>query len=155
MIKTKIKNREIKISLETRNFIVSTSLAMFVTYILTFIDVWQLIIIPGILAGAFNKTIRRGIYSGALGVAIIWFLFMLYSMIVQDAYTNLDQFAGLIFGGLGYGWVIFILILLFGVLFGALGGAIGSSISILVKLRFETDESELSKPKTYLKSNRV
>jgi len=119
---------------------------MFITYILTFIYVWQLIIIPGILAGVFNKTIRRGIYSGALGVSIIWVIFMIYRIIEQNVYINLDQFAGLIFGGLGYGWVIFVLISLFGVLFGALGGAIGSSISILVKLRLERGESELPKP---------
>lgn len=142
----KIKNYEIKISPETRTFIVSILFTMLITYILTFIDVWQLIIIPGILAGVLNKTIRRGIYSGALGVSIIWVIFMIYRIIEQNAYINLDQFAGLIFGGLGYGWVIFVLIFLFGVLFGALGGAIGSSISILVKLRLERGELELSKP---------
>ncbi len=142
----KIKNYEIKISPETRTFIVSILFTMLITYILTFIYVWQLIIIPGILAGVFNKTIRRGIYSGALGVSIIWVIFMIYRIIEQNAYINLDQFAGLIFGGLGYGWVIFVLISLFGVLFGALGGAIGSSISILVKLRLERGESELPKP---------
>ncbi len=142
----KIKNYEIKISPETRTFIISILFTMLITYILTFIYVWQLIIIPGILAGVFNKTIRRGIYSGALGVSIIWVIFMIYRIIEQNAYINLDQFAGLIFGGLGYGWVIFVLISLFGVLFGALGGAIGSSISILVKLRLERGESELPKP---------
>ena len=142
----KIKNYEIKISPETRTFIVSILFTMLITYILTFIDVWQLIIIPGILAGVLNKTIRSGIYSGALGVSIIWVIFMIYRIIEQNAYINLDQFAGLIFGGLGYGWVIFVLISLFGVLFGALGGAIGSSISILVKLRLERGESELPKP---------
>ncbi len=142
----KIKNYEIKINPETRTFIVSILFTMLITYILTFIDVWQLIIIPGILAGVLNKTIRRGIYSGALGVSIIWVIFMIYRIIEQNAYINLDQFAGLIFGGLGYGWVIFVLISLFGVLFGALGGAIGSSISILVKLRLERGESELPKP---------
>ncbi len=142
----KIKNYEIKIGPETRTFIISILFTMLITYILTFIYVWQLIIIPGILAGVFNKTIRRGIYSGALGVSIIWVIFMIYRIIEQNAYINLDQFAGLIFGGLGYGWVIFVLISLFGVLFGALGGAIGSSISILVKLRLERGESELPKP---------
>lgn len=142
----KIKNYEIKINPETRTFIVSILFTMLITYILTFIYIWQLIIIPGILAGVFNKTIRRGIYSGALGVSIIWVIFMIYRIIEQNAYINLDQFAGLIFGGLGYGWVIFVLISLFGVLFGALGGAIGSSISILVKLRLERGESELPKP---------
>lgn len=146
MIKLKIKNYEIKINPEKKNFIVSILFATFITYILTFIDIWQLIIIPGILAGIINKTIKRGIYSGALGVSIMWTIYMIYLISVQNAYINLDQFAGLIFGRLGYGWVIFILILLFGLLFGALGGAIGSSISILIKLRLDKSELELSKP---------
>jgi hypothetical protein len=57
---------------------------------------------------------------------------MIYKMSTNNAYTNLDQFAGLIFGGTGYGIVIFILILLLGILFGALGGALGSGIMILL-----------------------
>ena len=133
----KLKEIKINIKPDTRNFLISFILAAIITFILTYIPVWQLIIIPGIIAGLFNKTMRRGIYSGVLGVLIVWLFYMIYKMSANNAYTNLDQFAGLIFGGLGYGWVVFILILLLGVLFGALGGAIGSGVMILLRPRFE------------------
>lgn len=128
----KLKEIKIKISTENRNFIISFIIIALITLIFSYVPVWQLIIIPGIIGGMFNKTMRRGIYSGVLGVSIVWLFYMIYKMATIDAYTNLDQFAGLIFGGLGYGIIIFILILLLGILFGALGGAIGSGIMILL-----------------------
>ncbi|TFG29890.1 MAG: hypothetical protein EU532_02190 [Promethearchaeota archaeon] len=77
--------------------------------------------------------------SGALGILIIWVIYMIYAILTRNAFANLDQFAGLIFGSLGFGWLLFAVILLFGLLFGALGGAIGSGISMLVKLRPTVD----------------
>ncbi|MFX1380295.1 MAG: hypothetical protein ACFFA4_14500 [Promethearchaeota archaeon] len=133
----KLKEIKINISPESRNFLISFIITTIITFILTYIPVWQLIIIPGIIGGLLNKTMRRGIYSGVLGVSIVWLFYMIYKMSANDAYTNLDQFAGLIFGGLGYGWIIFILILLLGILFGALGGAIGSGVMILLRPQFE------------------
>lgn len=142
----KLKKPKIKVKLETRNFIISFFLTASITFILTFVPIWQLIIIPGVIGGLFNKKMRRGIYSAALGVSIVWILYMVYYIAEENAYMNLDHFAGLIFGDLGYGWVIFILILLVGILLGALGGAIGSGIMILLGPRlfpklFESEPS--------------
>ncbi len=133
MIRIKINRIKLKISPETRDFLISFILAALFTYILTYTEIWQLIIIPGIIAGVLNKTMRRGIYSGALGVSIVWLIFMVYQMSTKNAYINLDQFAAFIFGELGYGWIIVILILLLGALGGALGGAIGSGTMILLR----------------------
>ncbi len=145
----KLKKIKVNVNPETRNFLISFVLTAIITFILTYIPIWQLIIIPGIIGGLFNKTMRRGIYSAVLGVSIVWIFYMVYKMSVNGAYTNLDQFAGLIFGDLGYGWVIFVLILLLGILLGALGGAIGSGIMILVGPRylpkyFESNNSEVN-----------
>jgi len=128
---------KLKISTDTRNFIISFLFASSLAYLLTFTNVWQLIIIPGIIAGMLNKTMRRGIYSAALSVFVVWFIFMVYQMASNNAYKNLDQFAGLIFGGSGYGVVIFIIVILLGILFGALGGTIGSGFMILIRARYE------------------
>ena len=132
---------------ETRNFLISFIITGLITFALTYAEIWQLIIIPGIIGGLFNKTMRRGIYCGALGVSIVWIFYLIYLMGAKNFYTNLDQFAGLIFGGLGYGSVILILIILFGILFGALGGAIGSGIMILIIPKFEKFTKIASNPK--------
>ncbi len=137
MIRIKIKKPNLDINPDTRNFLISFIITGLLTFALIYAEIWQLIIIPGIIGGLFNKTMRRGIYCGALGVSLVWIFYLIYLMTSKNFYTNLDQFAGLIFGGLGYGSVILILIILFGILFGALGGAIGSGIMILVIPSFE------------------
>ncbi|MFX1313663.1 MAG: hypothetical protein ACFFHD_13795, partial [Promethearchaeota archaeon] len=63
---------KLNISVDTRNFIISFLLASSITYILIFIKIWQLIIIPGMIAGVLNKTMKQGIYSGALAVFLVW-----------------------------------------------------------------------------------
>ncbi|MHA1291177.1 MAG: hypothetical protein ACTSQJ_00750 [Promethearchaeota archaeon] len=118
--------------IEKRNFVISIIIAMIITFSLTFITIWQLIIIPGIAAGLLNKKMMRGICAGSIGIAVVWLFYMIYAFGTRNAYLNIDQFAGLIFGDLGYGWLVVIIILLFGILFGALGGAIGSGITIWI-----------------------
>jgi hypothetical protein len=124
---------------EMLDFLIGVLFSAIIAFFLTFVAIWQLIIIPGIIAGVFNKKMKRGMYSGALGITIIWAIYMLYAIVTRNALANLEQFAGLIFGSLGFGWLLFAIILLFGLLFGALGGVIGSGITILVKLRNKVD----------------
>lgn len=147
MIEIKIKKLQFNIKPETRNFLISFILVALITYALTYAEIWQLIIIPGIIGGVFNKTMRRGIYCGALGVFVVWISYLIYLMVAKNFYINVDQFAGLIFGGLGYGAVILILIILFGILFGALGGAIGSGVMILIRPKLSKISSKSVEPK--------
>lgn len=136
---------------ETIDFLIGILFSAIITYFLTFLPIWQLIIIPGLVAGIFNKKMKKGIYSGAIGISIIWISYIIYAILTRNAYTNLDQFAGLFFGSLGFGWVLFLIILLFGVLFGALGGAIGSGLTILIKLMIQNEPNEILESK---KSNK-
>jgi len=152
VIRIKIKKPKMNIDPDTRNFLISFIITGLITFALTYAEIWQLIIIPGIIGGLFNKTMRRGIYCGVLGVSLVWIFYLIYLIGAKNFYTNLDQFAGLIFGGLGYGSVILILIILFGILFGALGGAIGSGIMILIISRHE-QSTETSLKATETSSN--
>jgi hypothetical protein len=150
-----IRKRDSETDPEDIIFYISILTAMILAFFLTYIEYWQFILVAGIIPGLFNKKMKRGIYSGAIGVAVVWLIYMIYGMVTRNSYTNIDQFAGLIFGDIGYGWVIVILILLFGTLFGALGGSIGSGITILISLRSETRESEPNSSKLTEKTNEI
>ena len=128
---TTLKEKIVAHKLDIRKFSIGTSLAAILSILITFSGIWQLIILPGIVAGFFNDKMKRGICSGAIGVSIVWALFMFVAIVSVGAYINVDQFAGLIFGSLGFGWVVILIVFLIGVLFGALGGAIGSGIRML------------------------
>ncbi len=134
----KIKQQILNMDIDKRNYFMAIFLTAFIAYLLTFIDFWQLIIIPGVVAGIINyKKPRKGIYGGAIGISLAWTIYMIFAMITRNAYTNLDQFASIIIGDFGFGWIIIAIILIFGILFGALGGAIGSGTMLLVKTRRE------------------
>ena len=127
-----------QMDIDKRNYLFGILVAALITYVLTFIEIWQLIVIPGFIAGLMNyKKPRKGIYSGAIGVFISWGIYMSMAMLTRNAYMNFDLFAGLIFGGLGFGWVVLLLIILLGILFGALGGALGSGTMLFIQLRRE------------------
>jgi len=121
---------------EKKNFSISILVSIGVSFILSFSHVWQMIIIAGIIAGIFNSSMKRGALSGAAGVGIFWLIFMFYGIITKNSYPLLDQI-GTLFIGAGYGWLIFLLILLIGILFGALGGATSSGAMILIKPRLK------------------
>ena len=117
-------------------FYISPLVCIAITFIFSFSNVWQFIIIPGIITGIFNKTMKRGALSGALGVGTFWLIYMIHGIITKNSYLLLDQI-GTLFIGTGYGWVLFLIIILMGISYGALGGAIGGSVTSLVKPRLK------------------
>ncbi|MEJ2278574.1 MAG: hypothetical protein P8Y70_12615 [Candidatus Lokiarchaeota archaeon] len=121
---------------ENQIFIISLLIVICVTAILTFIPIWQLIIIPGIIAGLINKKLRNAVLAGILGVLIFWFLYVINGVFFDNVYPLFDQFGALIMGS-GYGWLLVILILLFGAIFGLLGGYFGNKIFKLILLVIE------------------
>lgn len=140
---------------ETLDFLLAILFSAIITFFLTFVAIWQLIIIPGLVAGVFNKKMKKGMCSGAFGISIIWAIYMIYAILTRNALTNLDQFAGLIFGSIGFGWLLFAVILLFGLLFGALGGAIGSGITILINLRSKVDSKDILETKKSVNGKKI
>lgn len=129
--------------LERRNRFVSLLLAILITSILLFVELWYLILIPGIFVGILNRNTRKSMKIGAFSVSLVWIIYILIAIFTKNSYIYVDQFAGLIFGELGYGWILIIIIILIGALFGALGGALGSLGAILVALRNERENSKI------------
>lgn len=122
--------------IEDKFFFLSILFAVCIAYLVSLTSIWQLIIIAGIGAGILNKKMWKGTISGAIGVFLYYLIYALVGIISRNAYSLLDQFGALIVGA-GFGWLIFLIILLVGTLFGALGGAIGSALYILIKPRVE------------------
>ena len=121
-----------KIEKKYKHFIYTTVGALCLTMLFTLIPVWQLIVIPGIVAGFFNKQLRYAVLSGLTGVTISWLIYMIASLALRNTYAILEQIGELMVGS-GFGWLIFLLILIIGLIMGALGGGIGYSISIFLK----------------------
>lgn len=113
-------------------FLLSILVGIIAAFLLCFVPFWYLVIIAGILSGLFNRTMTKGIISGLIAVTIGWLIYMIIGIIINNTYMLLNQFSALIIGD-GFGWLMFLLILLIGALFGALGGAVGSGIMILIK----------------------
>ena len=105
---------------------------MCITMLFTLIPIWQLVLIPGLFAGFFNKQLRYAILSGLTAVAGSWLIYIIVAFTMRNTYTILEQVGALIVGS-GYGWLLLIIVLIIGLLMGALGGGIGYSIAILLK----------------------
>ncbi|TFF89990.1 MAG: hypothetical protein EU548_05285 [Promethearchaeota archaeon] len=121
-----------KIETKLRYFLSSTLIVICLTMLLTLIPVWQLIIIPGIVAGFLNKQLRYAIFSGLIGVTLSWSIYVVFAFVTRNTYVILEQVGSLIVGS-GFGWLILLIVLLIGLLMGALGGGLGYFISLLLK----------------------
>jgi hypothetical protein len=121
-----------KIEEKYRHFIYTTIGALCLTLLFTLIPVWQLIVIPGIVAGFFNKQLRYAVLSGLTGVTLSWLIYMIVAFATRNTFAILEQIGELMVGS-GFGWLIFLIVLILGLIMGALGGGIGYSISILLK----------------------
>ncbi len=132
--------------IENRKFYISLIIVLCLTIVLTLIPVWQLVIIPGIIAGMLNKSLKRGILSGFSGVTLSWGIYILVGLFTRNVYFLLDQFGELIFGG-GSGWIFLMLIMLLAAIFGAIGGGIGNGIMALINIYFEKHPYRDSKTK--------
>ena len=132
--------------IENRMFYISIVVTLCLTMLLTLIPVWQLVIIPGIIAGMLNKSLKRGILSGFCGVTLSWGIYVIGGLFTRNVYFLLDQFGELIFGG-GSGWVFLLLVILLAAVFGAIGGGIGNGMMTVIKIYLEKHPSRDLKTK--------
>ncbi len=109
---------------ENQDIIIGIITSFVIASIFSMIPVWQLIIIPGIIAGVLNTTIKRAVLASGIGTLMAWSLYVISGVILNNVDLILDQFGALIIGP-GYGGFFIFLILLMSLLFGALGGALG------------------------------
>ena len=133
--------------IEKRNFYISIVVVLCLTMLLTLIPVWQLVIIPGVLAGMLNKSLKRGILSGFSGVTLSWGIYVIVGVFTRNVYLMLDQLGELIFGG-DSGWIFLILIILLAAIFGVIGGGIGNGIMTLINIYLEKHPYRASKTKS-------
>ena len=115
---------------ERRTFFISIIVVSCLTMLLTLVPVWQLVIIPGIIAGMLNKSLKYGILSGFIGVTLSWGIYVLVGVITRNVYIFLDQIGALIFGE-GFAGLLILLIILTAAIFGAMGGGIGNGFMTL------------------------
>ena len=120
-----------------RSFFISIIIVVCLTMILTIFPIWQLIIIPGVFAGIFNKSLKYGVLGGAIGVTVSWGIYITLNMITRNTYIFLDQLGSLLFGE-GFGWVFVLLIILLAAFFGAIGAGIGNGLMNVIKLYLES-----------------
>lgn len=132
--------------IENRKFYISLIVVSCLTMLLTLIPVWQLVIIPGIIAGMLNKSLKRGILNGFCGVTLSWGIYVIIGLFTRNVYFLLDQFGELIFGG-DSGWIFLILVILLAAIFGAIGGGIGNGLMALIKIYIDKHPSRDLKTK--------
>jgi len=109
---------------ENEEIFIGISVSFILASIISLIPVWQLIIIPGVVAGALCKNLKRASLTSGIGTFIAWNLYMISGLALKNIYLIFDQFGALIFG-FGYGWLFVLIILLMGLVLGFIGGALG------------------------------
>ena len=132
--------------IENRTFYISIISVSCLTMLLTIIPVWQLVIIPGIIAGMLNKSLKRGILICFCGVSLSWGIYVIVGLATRNVYLLLDQFGELIFGG-DSGWIFLILVILLAAIFGAIGGGIGNGLMAVIKIYLDKHPSRDLKTK--------
>jgi len=117
---------------QNEELFISISVSFIIASIISFIPVWQLIIIPGIIVGTLSTTLKKASFTSGIGTLIAWSYYTISGLVLKNTYLIFDQFGALIIG-FGYGWIFVLIILLMGLVFGIIGGAIGYFIKMEYK----------------------
>ena len=125
------------------DLLIGIIIAFIIASIISMFPVWQLIIIPGIIVGLLNKTMRRAALSGGIGTLLAWSYYMIWGLILKNVYVTFDQFGAIIIGP-GFGWLLITIIFLMSFVFGVLGGALGYLLNTVIIINIKTTKERNS-----------
>lgn len=115
--------------------IISLVIGFIAALLLTFTQIWQLVIIGGILAGLLAPLPRGWVafISGMLSVMLAWLVLCIYFIITQPVLDLFDIVFQLIVGSPGLGILALVLTLIIGGVVGGFGGSFGFLIRTILK----------------------
>jgi hypothetical protein len=121
---------------KNEDFLIGIIIAFTIASVITMFPFWQLIIIPGIIVGLLNKSLRIAALSGGIGTLLAWSYYMIWGLVLNNVYVIFDQFGAIIIGT-GYGWLLITIVFLMSFVFGVLGGTFGYLLNtvIIVNIR--------------------
>jgi len=111
-------------------FAIAVSFLMALLFTLT--PLWQLSVLAGILGGLLVSKMKCGAFSGFVGTALAWTVYVLIEVISNQTNVLFDNLGGLIAGTTGLAFWLLLIVILVGGLLGMLGGIMGAGIRALV-----------------------
>ncbi|MHA1792427.1 MAG: hypothetical protein ACTSVI_07265 [Promethearchaeota archaeon] len=119
----------IKKSYMKYDYIWNLSIVYGISLLLTFIPLWQIVVIGGFVGGLLVKK-KAGIawWTGFIGVALAWFTVIVMFCITQKALMMMDLIIEFLIGAGNLGVIGMVLSILIGGLIGGVGGFLGFSI---------------------------
>ena len=121
-----------KIKVSKFSMWIGLGVSFLASYLFSLTNVWQLVLLAGIVGGVWSQKALKSVFSGSVGVLLGWGLSIGILSLQQHTNLLVNQIAGLILGSESYGFLLILGVLLIGGILGALGGVIGHSIRILV-----------------------
>jgi len=104
--------------------------------------VWQLVLVPPLLAGAISRNGRNAFGVGFGAVLLGWGGYFLIALGDPLKYVMLDQVTAVIIGSTGYGPVVLVIVLVVGGLMGGLAGMLGYSFRGLFDASFQPSKEQ-------------
>ena len=111
---------------------IAVVVAFLMALLFTLTPLWQLSILAGVLGGLFVSKMKCGAFSGFVGTALAWSLYVIIEVISNQTQLLFGNLSGLLAGTDRLGPILILVVILVGGLLGMLGGIIGAGIRALV-----------------------
>ena len=111
---------------------IAVVVAFLMALLFTLTPLWQLSILAGVLGGLLVSKMKCGAFSGFVGTALAWSLYVIIEVISNQTQLLFGNLSGLLAGTDRLGSILILVVILVGGLLGMLGGIIGAGIRALV-----------------------